>query len=82
MENKNKAGRTKGTPNRITAQLRGLIADILASELPKALSKINELTPKARIEVLVKLLAYVVPKPVEQAEPLEGRFEELLEGLE
>ena len=55
-------GRQKGTPNRITKELRTLLKDILYQELEQVRERLELLEPKERIEILIKLMPYVLPK--------------------
>ena len=55
-------GRKKGTPNKVTKELRSLLKDILYSELENLESNLDDLSAKDRLEVLIKLMPYVFPK--------------------
>ena len=55
-------GRQKGTPNRMTKELRTLLKDILYQELEQVQERLELLEPKERIELLIKLMPYVLPK--------------------
>ncbi len=55
-------GRTKGTPNRLTKELRTVLKDIVYRELESIQSRLDELDPKDRIELIIKFLPYVFPK--------------------
>jgi len=55
-------GRQKGTPNRITKELRTLLKDILYQELEQVQERLELLEPKERIELLIKLMPYALPK--------------------
>ena len=55
-------GRQKGTPNRITKELRTLLKDILYQELEQIQKRLELLEPKERIELLIKLMPYTLPK--------------------
>ena len=55
-------GRTKGTPNKITNELRRTLKHIVDDELQILQNNIKELLPKERLELLIKLLPYVLPK--------------------
>ena len=46
-------GRQKGTPNRITKELRTLLKDILYQELEQVQERLELLEPKERIELLI-----------------------------
>ena len=54
-------GRQKGTPNRLTRELRAVLKDLIHEELEALQEKLDHLDPKERLEVLVKLLPYVLP---------------------
>ena len=55
-------GRAKGTPNRLTKEVRSILKDVLYVEISKLNKHFEELEPKVRIELLIKLMPYVCPK--------------------
>ena len=55
-------GRTKGTPNLLTKELRTLLKDILYDELDKTQEYLEQIEPKERLEIIIKLMPYVFPK--------------------
>ena len=55
-------GRKKGTPNRMTKELRVLLKDIMYKELEEVQERFSLLEPKKRIELIIKLMPYVLPK--------------------
>jgi hypothetical protein len=55
-------GRPKGTVNKTTKELRDLLHSVIESELNNLSEKMVKLTEKERLEILVKLLPYVMPK--------------------
>ena len=55
-------GREKGTPNRLTKELRSVLKDIVYRELETIELRLDELEPKERIELTIKLMPYVFPK--------------------
>ena len=55
-------GRKKGTPNRMTKELRVLLKDIMYQELEEVQERFSLLEPKQRIELIIKLMPYVLPK--------------------
>jgi hypothetical protein len=57
-------GRKVGTPNRTTKQIRTTIADIIAGEIDRLKETLDSLEPQQRLYYLVKLLPFVVPKPI------------------
>jgi len=57
-------GRKKGTPNRLTKELRTLLKDVLYSELETIDERLELLEPKERLELVIKLMPYAFPKVV------------------
>lgn len=55
-------GRQKGTPNRMTKELRVLLKDIIYQELEEVQERFNLLEPRQRIELIIKLMPYILPK--------------------
>ena len=55
-------GRQKGTPNRMTKELRTILKDILYNELEKIGELLESLEPKERLELVIKMLPFILPK--------------------
>ena len=55
-------GRQKGTPNKLTKELRTVLKDILYEEIEVLQERLDALKPKERVELLIKLLPYALPK--------------------
>lgn len=55
-------GRKEGTPNKLTKELRTALKNIMADEIDKLPALLEALPIPERIEFVVKLLPYVVPK--------------------
>lgn len=55
-------GRQAGTPNRITQELREVLSEIVHQEIKKIPDHLNKLEAKDRLELLSKLLPFVLPK--------------------
>ena len=55
-------GRQKGTPNRITKELRSLLKDIMYDEIGALQECLDALNPKERVELVIKLMPYILPK--------------------
>jgi hypothetical protein len=55
-------GRKKGTPNKITTELRKTLKGIIADELEALPTTLQELPPKERIELVIKLMSFCLPK--------------------
>ena len=58
----NIAGRPKGTPNKITADLRSRISDFLNDNWERLQNDFDKIDPKDRLNFYEKLLQYGVPK--------------------
>ena len=55
-------GRQKGTPNKMTKELRVLLKDIIYQELEEVQERFSLLEPRQRIELIIKLMPYILPK--------------------
>ena len=55
-------GRQKGTPNRMTKELRSILKDVMHQEIEIIQDHLVQLSPKERVELLIKLMPYVLPK--------------------
>lgn len=55
-------GREKGTPNKLTADLKTWIAEILDDGRAKFVESLNDLESSEYIRVYTSLLNYVIPK--------------------
>jgi hypothetical protein len=68
-------GRQAGTPNKLTKEIRAILKDFLYNELELLPDHLDSLEPKERIEIIIKLLPYILPKvnPVshKENEPLD-----------
>lgn len=58
-------GRIKGTPNKVTSQLREKISLLLENQFETFETELNNMKPKDKFEILVKLIPYVIPKQLE-----------------
>ena len=72
-------GRKKGTPNKLTKELRSVLKEVIYNELDNIEERLEQLEPKQRLELVIKLMPYVFPK-IESAshtinEPLDFGFE-------
>jgi hypothetical protein len=59
-------GRTKGTPNKTTKEIKGIIQTVVEEQLETIEKDLKQLEPKDRLNVLLKLVEYVLPKQREQ----------------
>jgi len=55
-------GREKGTPNKLTRELRSVLKDVLYEEIDRLPERLDELDTKNRLELLVKLMPFVFPR--------------------
>ena len=62
MTGKKFGGREKGTPNKLTKELRSALKDVLYDEIEQIPHRLDELETKDRLELLVKLMPYVFPE--------------------
>lgn len=62
-------GRQKGTPNRISYNVKELINNLLRDELHKMPSLLNKMSPKERVDTTIKLLPFLLPKADEVQAP-------------
>lgn len=73
----NPAGRKKGTPNVLTKEMRLILKNIIAEELATIPETLKKMEPDKRLEVILKLIPYVLPKiePVTMyaGEPIESK---------
>lgn len=62
MQGKKTGGRTAGTPNRLTRELRTSLRDMIAGELDALPQTLEGLPPKERLDVVIKLMPFCLPK--------------------
>jgi hypothetical protein len=55
-------GRTAGTVNKTTKEIRTVLKDVINKELINIDTLLTQLEPKARLELVIKLIPYVLPK--------------------
>jgi hypothetical protein len=70
--------RQKGTPNRITSATKGLISQLILGQtdrIQEALDEVFECNKREYLQIMVRLLPYVMPKASEMnsGEPSERR---------
>jgi ribosome recycling factor len=64
----NPNGRTKGVPNKTTAEARALFITVMNGEIEnirEALEKIRQESPAKYVDALAKLFQYTIPKQVD-----------------
>ena len=55
-------GRPKGQPNKLTKELRSVLKDVLFNEIDQLPNHLQSLQIKDRLELVVKLLPYALPR--------------------
>ncbi len=71
MRGQKTGGCVAGTPNRITIELWKTLKTVVASELESLPGTLEQLQPKERLEMLVKLLPFCMPK----VNSIEGAYD-------
>ena len=72
-------GRKKGTPNKTTQTAKEWISETLCANWKQMKSDLKDLEPKDRLQLLFKLLEYVVPKQRETSNNI--KFEDLTDEV-
>ena len=72
----NPNGRPAGKPNKITTECRKIIKNAIENDIDKIPELMKKLEPKDRLNVLVKILPYLLPK----LEPVQDDYYEEQEG--
>jgi len=75
---KGEGGRPKGTPNRVTAELRDWISFFIHDNKEKIQEDFNSLNPRDRVVLFEKLLKYALP--VLQTTTLQTDFERMTDA--
>ena len=70
--------RSKGTPNRVTAKTKSLLSNLILGEtnrIQEALDDVFECNKKEYLNVMIRLIPYVIPKATEAPmnEPAERK---------
>ena len=72
---KKQGGRIKGVPNRLTKEMRSVLKDVIYNELDDVQNTLKSLKPKERLDVVLKLMPYVVPKVKTVSHTINEPFE-------
>lgn len=75
----NPNGRPKGSPNKITATAREWISGLIDKNRKQIERDLKRLEPKERLQMLEKLMQYVIPK--QQAVSTQIDFEKMPEDV-
>jgi parvulin-like peptidyl-prolyl isomerase len=55
-------GRAKGTPNRVTATVKEWLSELIDNNRKRIENDIELLEPKDRLQIMERLMQYVIPK--------------------
>jgi len=55
-------GRAEGTPNTLTKEMRTILKGIISKELESIPETLQKIEPEKRLEIVLKLLPFVLPK--------------------
>lgn len=73
-------GRTKGTPNKTTSNLKNWINALIEDNREQVVKDLKKLEPKDRLVILERLMQYIVPK--QQSISVEAQIQAEYESLE
>jgi hypothetical protein len=62
MQGKKTGGRVAGTPNKVTSELRKTLKGVIANELEQLPGTLEGLPARERLELVIKLLPFCLPK--------------------
>lgn len=62
---RNNNGRPKGSLNKTSAETKEILQSIVSKELDNLEELLNKLEPKEKIDAIIKLLPYVIPRQTE-----------------
>ena len=65
-------GRKKGTPNKATQEVRQLFDQLVRDNLPQLKKDLATLEPHQRVNALIKLSQFIVPRPTEGTIEISG----------
>lgn len=65
MKGEKTGGRTKGTPNKVTQEVRELFSQLVRDNLPQLKKDLAALEPYQRVNAMMKLSQFIIPKPTE-----------------
>jgi hypothetical protein len=64
-------GRVAGTPNKVTSELRKTLKAVVAGELETLPETLKELPARERLDLVIKLLPFCMPK----VNPIGGSYD-------
>ena len=69
MKGQKTGGRTQGTPNKITQEMRDRITEILQNELTEVPALLKQVEPFERMQIMTRLLSFILPRMQEVTTP-------------
>ena len=72
----NPKGRTPGTPNKVTTELRQWVSNLIDSNREQIEKDLMSVEPDKRLVMLEKLMQYVLPKQQQIVEDKSNEFRE------
>ena len=69
----NPNGRPKGTPNKITQTLREWLSEVIDGNREQMVADLKALEPKERLQILERLMQYIIPKRVHNDEQIQAQ---------
>lgn len=79
MKGKKTGGRAKGTPNKATADIKSWLNTLLSDNADQLREDFKRLDSRERLNIVAKILPYLVPREVERLE-IEQKTEQPLFG--
>ncbi|MBL7811406.1 MAG: hypothetical protein JNL57_04200 [Bacteroidetes bacterium] len=61
-------GRKAGTPNKTTAEVREMLSAVVCAELDSLQDTLSTMSPAERLNIVIRLIPYVLPKPLQKFE--------------
>lgn len=71
MTGQKTGGRQTGTPNKVTKELREQLKNILSAELSELPEMLKNMQPDKRLDIVIKLMPYCMPK----IESIEAKYD-------
>lgn len=65
MKKRKTGGRKAGIPNKTTAEMRKILQSFLSRKFSELDNIFNELEPKDKVNAIIKMLPYLLPKQTE-----------------
>jgi len=72
-------GRVKGTPNKLTKEIRIVLKNLVAKEIENLPDILEQLESREKLDLMIKILPYVLPKvnnvKYDNGEPIDFSFD-------